>query len=108
MDGISEQGLEALVEAGRRAAGESELDGALEAIGKAAAELTGADAVAIRIADEAGMLGIRTVASRSEAIAAELAGSSFSIAELLDADGVPDAVRRAGRLIHARGLLTLP
>ena len=108
MDGISEQGLEALVEAGRRAAGESELDGALEAIGKAVAELTGADAVAIRIADEAGMLGIRTVASRSEAIAAELAGSSFSIAELRDADGVPDAVRRAGRLIHARGLLTLP
>ena len=112
MNGISGQGLEALAEAGRRAAGESGLDEALDALGRAAADATGADAVAIRVAGADGMLGIRTVISRSEALGAELAGSRFSAAELPadDAphDRLPEAVRRAGRLIHAAGVLLLP
>jgi serine phosphatase RsbU (regulator of sigma subunit) len=112
MDGISEQGLEALAAAGRRAAGESGLDEALEALGQAAVEVTGADAAAIRVADEEGVLGVRAVISRSEALAAELAGSSFSVAELpedeLSPERLPEAVRRAARLIRAGGVLLLP
>jgi GAF domain-containing protein len=112
MDGISEQELEALAEAGRRAAGEGGLDEALDALGRAAADVTGADAVAIRVADDEGMLGVRAVISRSESLGAELAGSSFSVAELPDEgaapDRLPEAVRRAGRLMRATGVLLLP
>ena len=74
MDGISEQGLETLAAAGRRAAGESGLQEALESLGRAVAEVIGADAVAIRVADEDQTLGVRAVITRSEALAAELAG----------------------------------
>ena len=107
MDGISEQGLEALAAAGRRAADESGLREALDGLGRAFAEVLGADAIAIRVADEDRMLGVRAVFSRSEALAAELAGSRFALAELAE-DGaptepLPEAVRRAGRLIRASG-----
>jgi serine phosphatase RsbU (regulator of sigma subunit) len=112
MDGISEEGLVTLAAAGRRAAGENGLDEALEALGEAAADVTGADAVAIRVADEDGMLGVRRVISRSQALAAELAGSSFSVAEVPDGgasqDSLPESVRRAARLIGAGGVLLLP
>jgi serine phosphatase RsbU (regulator of sigma subunit)/PAS domain-containing protein len=112
MAGISEQGLEALAVAGRRAAAESGLDEALEALGQAAADVTGADAVAIRVADEDGLLSVRRVISRSEALAAELAGSSFSVAELPEGeaslDRLPESVQRAARLIGAGGALLLP
>jgi GAF domain-containing protein len=112
MDGIAEQGLEALAAAGRRAADESELDEALESLGRAVAEMIGADAVAIRVADEDRTLGVRAVISRSEALAAELAGSRFSLAELAGDEAaperLPEAVRRAGRLIRANGVLLLP
>jgi GAF domain-containing protein len=112
MDGIAEQGLEALAAAGRRAANESELHEALESLGRAVAELIGADAVAIRVADEDRTLGVRAVISRSETLAAELAGSRFSLAEIAGDEGgperLPEAVRRAGRLIRASGVLLLP
>jgi serine phosphatase RsbU (regulator of sigma subunit) len=112
MDGISEQGLEALTAAGRRAADESGLQEALDGFGQVVAEVIGADAIAIRVADQDRMLGVRAVISRSEALAAELAGSRFSLAELADGEvpieRLPEAVRRAGRLIHARGVLLLP
>src|SRR5262245_38676989 len=112
MDGISEQGLEALAAAGRRAAGESGLREALEGLGRAFAEVLGADAVAIRVADEGRMLGVRAVVSRSEALAAELAGSRFSLDELTGDEApterLPEAVRRAGRLIRASGVLVVP
>ena len=112
MDGISEQGLETLAAAGRRAADESGLREALDGLGRALAEVLGADAIAIRVADEDRMLGVRAVFSRSEALAAELAGSRFSLAELAE-DGaptepLPEAVRRAGRLIRASGVLVVP
>jgi serine phosphatase RsbU (regulator of sigma subunit) len=112
MDGISEQGLETLAAAGRRAAGESGLQEALESLGRAVAEVIGADAVAIRVADEDQTLGVRAVITRSEALAAELAGSRFPLAELAgDAaanERLPEALRRAGRLIRASGVLLLP
>jgi serine phosphatase RsbU (regulator of sigma subunit) len=112
MDGISEQGLEALAAAGRRAADESGLREALDDLGRALAEVLGADAIAIRVADEDRMLGVRAVISRSEALAAELAGSRFSLAELAGdgapAERLPEPIRRAGRLIRASGMLVLP
>jgi serine phosphatase RsbU (regulator of sigma subunit) len=112
MDGISEQGLEALAAAGRRAADESGLREALDDLARSLGGVLGADAIAIRVADEDRMLGVRAVISRSEALAAELAGSSFSVAELGEDEGpaepLPEAVRRAGRLIGASGMLVLP
>ena len=112
MDGISEQGLEALAAAGRQAADESGLREALDGLGRAFAEVLGADAIAIRVADEDRMLGVRAVFSRSEALAAELAGSRFSLAEFAEdgepTDRLPEAVRRAGRLIRASGMLVVP
>jgi serine phosphatase RsbU (regulator of sigma subunit) len=111
MAGISEEGLATLAAAGRRAAGENGLDEALQELGEAAVDVTGADAVAIRVADENGRLGVRSVVSRSEALAAELAGSSFSVAELAEGESSPDRltepVRRAARLIGAGGVLLL-
>jgi serine phosphatase RsbU (regulator of sigma subunit) len=112
MDGISEQGLEALAAAGRRAADESGIREALDDLGRALTEVLGADAIAIRVADEDRMLGVRAVISRSEALAAELAGSRFSLAELAGDEApterLPEAIRRAGRLIRASGMLVLP
>jgi GAF domain-containing protein len=112
MDGISEQGLEALAAAGRRAADESGLREALDDLGRALAEVLGADAIAIRVADEDRMLGVRAVISRSEALGAELAGSRFPLAELggdeAPTERLPEAVSRAGRLIRASGVLVLP
>jgi serine phosphatase RsbU (regulator of sigma subunit) len=112
MDGISEQGLEALAAAGRRAVDEGALPEALDDLGRALAEVIGADAVAIRVADEDQMLGVRAVISRSEALAAELAGSRFRLDELPEDEApterLPEAVRRAGRLIGASGMMVLP
>ena len=110
--GSRSKGSRLLAAAGRRAAGENGLDEALEALGQAAVEVTGADAVAIRVVDEDGTLGVRTVISRSEALASELAGSSFPVDELPDGElspeRFPEAVRRAARLIGADGVLLLP
>ena len=72
MDGISEHGLEALAAAGRRAADETGLPEALDDLGRALAEVIGADAIAIRVADDDRMLGVRAVFSRSEALAADV------------------------------------
>jgi serine phosphatase RsbU (regulator of sigma subunit) len=107
MEGISEHGLEALAAAGRRATGERGLVEALEALGEAAVELTGADAAAIRIAGKDGVLRVRAVVSRSQALAAELAATSFSVAEL-SGERLPEPVRRAARLVAATGVLLLP
>ena len=80
MDGISEQGLETLAAAGRRAAGENGLDEALDALGEAAAGRDRRGRGGHQGGRRGRMLGVRRVISRSEALAAELAGSSFSVA----------------------------
>ncbi len=111
MNGISEQALAALAAGGRRAAEESELAEALRVLGEAAAEATGAEAVVIRIAGEDGMLDARSVVSRSEVLAAELAGSTFPVVELKGdesrGDQLPEAVRRAARRARATDVVLL-
>jgi len=110
MEGISEQFLDALTAVGRRAAGEHDPGEALEALGNAVRDATGAEAVVIRLVDEAGLLMANTVVARSEALAAELAGSAFPVAELAAAGGdeLPEAVRRAARRARAADALFLP
>ncbi len=112
MEGISEQALEALADAGRRAAGEHGVDAALQTVAEALSVVAGANAVAVRVADGAGVLHVRSVVSGSEALAAELAGSSFSTEELLHHDGsagtLPAAVSRTARRGHAAEALLVP
>jgi len=112
MEAISDHALDTLAEAGLRAAGEQGLDEALQVVADAVVEVTGAEAAAIRVVDGSGALPVRIVASRSEALAAELAGSSFSLAELpadpVSADELPRAVERAARRAHAAGVLLIP
>ncbi len=112
MDEISDHALDALAAAGLRAAGEQGLREALQAIADAACEVTGADAAAIRVADGEGRLPVLSVACRSEALAAELAGSTFPLDELpaqaAVADELPGAVQRAARRARAGGALLLP
>ncbi|MEK6274865.1 MAG: SpoIIE family protein phosphatase [Actinomycetota bacterium] len=112
MEGISEQALDALAAGGRRAAEENDLAGALRALGEAALEATGAHVAIIRVAGGDGMLEARSVVSRSEALSAELAGSSFPVSQL-PANGssreqLPGAVRRAARRARAADVLLLP
>jgi len=102
MDEISDHSaLETLAAAGLRAAGEHGLVEALQVVADAVVEVTDADAAAVRVVDASGRLPVRTVASRSEALAAELAGSTFSLQELpaqeASSDELPAAVQRAAR-----------
>jgi len=112
MDEISDHALDTLAAAGLRAAGEQGLDEALQVVAEAVVEVTGADAAAIRTVDGSGRLSVRTVASRSDALAAELAGSAFSLEELpaeaVSSDELPGAVARAARRAHAADVLLIP
>ncbi|TMK78443.1 MAG: GAF domain-containing protein [Actinobacteria bacterium] len=113
MNGISEQALDALAAAGRRAADERNLGEALRGLGEAAAQATGADVAVIRVADEAGLLAARAIVARSEALGAELEGSSFPVADLPPGEAVsgnelPEAVRRAAKRARAADALILP
>src|SRR5262245_7772183 len=112
MSDISEQALDTLAEAGLRAAGEHGLDEALLHVAEAVADITGADAVAVRVVDSEGRLPVRTIVSRSEALAAELAGSSFPIAELpgpgAASETLPRAVLRAARRARAADAVLIP
>ena len=112
MEGISEQSFEALAEAGRRAAGEHGLDEALQTVAETLAEVTQADAVVVRVADVRGELHARSIVSRSQALAAELAGSVFTTAELPAGDraraGLPEPVARAARRAHAAEVMLVP
>jgi serine phosphatase RsbU (regulator of sigma subunit) len=111
MDGISEQSVEALAEAGRRAAGERGLDEGLQAVAETLAEVAAADAVVVRVADAHGQLQARSIVSSSEALAAELAGSAFATAELVDRDArtsLPEPVARAARRARAAEVVLVP
>ncbi|MEP6909135.1 MAG: SpoIIE family protein phosphatase, partial [Actinomycetota bacterium] len=112
MDGISEHSLDALAEGGRRAAEEDDLENALRALGEAAAEATGADVAVIRVVGDDGLLEARSVVSRSEAVGAEMAGSSFPVTQLgagaSAGDRLPEAVRRAARRARAADVVLLP
>ena len=112
MDEISDHALDTLAAAGLRAAGEHGLAEALQAVADAVVEVTDADAAAVRVVDGSGRLPVRTVASRSEALAAELEGSSFSLEELpaqeTSSDEVPAAVRRAAGRARSADVLLIP
>jgi serine phosphatase RsbU (regulator of sigma subunit) len=112
MDDNSDHALDTLAAAGLRAAGERGLDEALQDVADAVGEVTGADVVAIRVVDDDGRLTVRTVSSRSEALAAELAGSALSLDELpaepAASDDLPEAVRRAARHARAVDALLIP
>ena len=113
MDVLAHQALGALATAGRRIAGESGLDGALSAVADAAASAAGADIAVVRVADPSGDLRLRAVAARSEAVGAELQGSSFAGAELpreegSDLEALPAAVRAAAGRVHANVVCLLP
>src|SRR5437870_13340473 len=98
MEAISEQALDALAAAARRAAEEPDLGVALKALAEAASAAAEADTVVIRLADEEGRLVAHTIAARSEAAGAELQGSSFPLAELpkeeASGDALPEPIRR--------------
>jgi serine phosphatase RsbU (regulator of sigma subunit) len=112
MDEISEEALEMLARAGRRAADGRDLGEALKALAEGVSKAAGADAVVIRTADAVGRLTAHTVVARSEALAAELAGSSFPLDELTDGETpgeeLPAAVRRAAQRARATDILLLP
>jgi serine phosphatase RsbU (regulator of sigma subunit) len=112
MDDNSDHALDTLAAAGLRAAGEPGLDEALQALADAVCEVTGADVAAIRVVDSEGRLPVRTIASRSEALAAELVGSAFALDELpaepAASDALPGAVRRAARHARAVDALLIP
>ena len=99
MDEISDHALDTLAAAGLRAAGEHGLAEALQAVADAVVEVTDADAAAVRVVDASGRLPVRTVASHSQALAAELAGSTFSLEDLpaqeASLDELPEAVQES-------------
>ena len=97
----SDHALDTLAAAGVRAAGERGLDEALQAVVDAAAEVTGADAVAVRVVDAHGRLPVRASACRSEALAAELEGSSFTLEELPAEGRLPTSFRTQCRELRA-------
>ena len=112
MDEISDQALDSLATAGLSAAGEHGLEDALQTVADAAFAATGADAAAIRVLEAAGRLSVRALACRSDALAAELAGSSFAVeelpAELALGDDLPGSVQRAVRRARASAALLVP
>jgi serine phosphatase RsbU (regulator of sigma subunit) len=111
---VPEQGLGALVAAGRRIAGETSLDGALSTLADAAAAAAGAEVAVVRVLDETGRsLRAGAIAARSDTVAAELVGSSFSLLELpveetADSSLVPEPVRAAAARVQADAILLVP
>jgi len=112
MDEISDHALDTLATAGLRAAGEHGLAEALQAVADAVVEVTDADAAAVRVVDASGRLPVRTVASHSQALAAELAGSTFSLEDLpaqeASLDELPEAVQRVARRARSADVLLIP
>jgi GAF domain-containing protein len=114
MEVVPEQALGALAAAGRHIAGETSLDGALNALAEAAATAAGAEVAVVRVIDETSRsLRARAISARSETVAAELVGSRFSLLELpveetADPSLVPEQVRAGAARVHADSLLLLP
>src|SRR5205807_833323 len=79
---------------------------------RAAVDACGADVAVVRLPDRNGMLTARAVLARSEALAAELEGSSFPLAQLPRAEAtgssLPEAVRRGADRSRADDVVLLP
>jgi serine phosphatase RsbU (regulator of sigma subunit) len=115
---LGEQGaaeaIQALAEAGLALGAASTLAAAMEALANAAARATSAEVVVVRVVDDAGaQLSACAVSSASAAVAAELEGSRFDVAELpteeeRELDRMPDAVRRAAARVRATAVFQIP
>jgi serine phosphatase RsbU (regulator of sigma subunit) len=111
---VPEQAVGVLVAAGRRIVGETSLDGALSTLADAAATAAAAEVAVVRVLDETGrLLRAGAISARSDTVAAELVGSSFSLLELpveetADSSLVPEQVRAAAARVHADAILLLP
>src|SRR5215210_2805216 len=97
----------------REPTGTTDLDGALGAIVERAAELSGADVVVIRLADDGGSLVAHAVHAASESMRAELESSridagAFRAGEEADLDGLPRPLRIAAERVSAVGVLQVP
>src|ERR671922_1409288 len=114
MDMLPEHALGTLAAAGRRLADETSLENALSALADAAAAAAGAEVAVVRVVDDSGRsLQARAIAARSEAVAAELVGSRFSLLELpfeetAEVEMMPAQVRAAADRVSADSLLLLP
>ena len=84
--------MEAFAAAGERLARSESLDEALGEIARAAAKAVGADLVVVRVLDHEGFLRVRALTAASRALAAELEGSRYPLA---DPDSAGDGVRAA-------------
>jgi serine phosphatase RsbU (regulator of sigma subunit) len=108
------ESLQALADAGSGVGAAPTLAAALETLARATARATSAEVVVARVLDEsAAELRACAVASTSAAVAAELEGSRFALAELpadeqTDPEAMPEAVRRAATRVRATALLQLP
>src|SRR5919109_1509112 len=114
MDMLPEHALGTLAAAGRGLAEETSLENALSALADAAAAAAGAEVAVVRVVDDSGRsLQARAIAARSEAVAAELVGSRFSLLELpfeetAEVEMMPAQVRAAADRVSADSLLLLP
>src|SRR3954447_13855426 len=102
--GTRREALEALADAAARIASSGGLDEALAAVAEAAIEATEADLAVVRVADGRDALAARAVAPTGSALAAEVAGSRASRAEV-EAGEVPAPTRRVAERIRAAGVL---
>jgi serine phosphatase RsbU (regulator of sigma subunit) len=108
------EAIEAFAEAASAVGAAPTLVGAMEALASAAAHAAGAEVAVVRVVDAAGaQLSACAVASASAAVAAELEGSRFAVAELpaeeeRDLDRMPDAVRRAAERVRASAVVQIP
>jgi serine phosphatase RsbU (regulator of sigma subunit) len=108
------EAIQALAEAGSALGAAATLAGAMEALATATAHAAGAEVAVVRVVDDAAkQLSACAVASASAAVAAELEGSRFPLAELPDGeqdevDRMPDAVRRAASRVRATAVFQIP
>lgn len=111
--GLDPGALEALADAGRAAARETRLGDVLREVVRAAAALTGADVVVMRIVDtERRDLVVRAVAGPSAALAVELEGGRLPLDELppreAGLDEAPGPLARLAERLGAESALVLP
>jgi serine phosphatase RsbU (regulator of sigma subunit) len=105
--GTRREALEALAHAAARVAASTSLDEALAAIAEAAVEATDADLAVVRAPDRGDALAVRAVAPAASALAAEMAGSRATAAEI-DAAEAPAPIRRVAERSRAAGVHVEP
>jgi serine phosphatase RsbU (regulator of sigma subunit) len=108
--GTAETALDAFTEAGERLARSDSLDEALGEIARAAAAASGAELVVVRVLDSDGFLRARAVTAASQALAAEIEGSRYPLA---DPEGgaekaLAEAVDRTAARLGAESGLVVP